>query len=89
MEKISRKDRVRNEVVLLGGKEERKILHKMKRKKANWIGHVVRRNCLLKHVIQGKTPDVLLRQYKVHTQETMDQNCGNINENTDFFKLPN
>jgi len=23
-------------------------------RKANWIGHVVRRNCLLKHVIEGK-----------------------------------
>ena len=53
-EKISRKDRVKNEVVLLGGKEEGKILHKIKGKKANWIGHIVRRNWLLKHVIQGK-----------------------------------
>ena len=44
MEKISRKDRVKNEVVLLGGKEDGKILHKIKRKKVNWIGHIVRRN---------------------------------------------
>jgi hypothetical protein len=62
MEKIRRKDRVKNEVILLGGKEERKILHKIKRKKANWIVHVVRRNCLLTHDMQGKTPDILLRQ---------------------------
>jgi len=26
----------------------------MKRKKANWIGQIMRRNCLLKHVIEGK-----------------------------------
>ena len=26
----------------------------MKRKKANWIGHILRRNCLLKQVIEGK-----------------------------------
>jgi hypothetical protein len=26
----------------------------IKRKKANWVGHVLRRNCLLKHVIEGK-----------------------------------
>jgi hypothetical protein len=26
----------------------------MKRQKANWIGHILCRNCLLKHVIEGK-----------------------------------
>jgi hypothetical protein len=26
----------------------------IKRRKANWTGHVFRRNCLLKHVIEGK-----------------------------------
>ena len=26
----------------------------MKIKKANWIGRIVRRNCLLKHVTEGK-----------------------------------
>jgi hypothetical protein len=35
-------------------KEDRNILHTIKRRKANWIGHVLRRNCLLKHVIEGK-----------------------------------
>jgi hypothetical protein len=35
-------------------KEERNILHKIKGRKANWIGHILRRNCLLKHVIEGK-----------------------------------
>jgi hypothetical protein len=35
-------------------KEEKHILHTIKRRKANWIGHILRRNCLLKHVIEGK-----------------------------------
>jgi hypothetical protein len=35
-------------------KEERNILHTIKRRKANWICHILRRNCLLKHVIEGK-----------------------------------
>jgi hypothetical protein len=35
-------------------KEERNIVHTIKRRKANWIGHILRRNCLLKHVIKGK-----------------------------------
>jgi hypothetical protein len=35
-------------------KEERNIVHTIKRRKANWIGHVLRRNCLLKLVVKGK-----------------------------------
>jgi hypothetical protein len=35
-------------------KEVRSILKTIKRRKANWIGHILRRNCLLKHVIKGK-----------------------------------
>jgi hypothetical protein len=54
MEKVSWTDRVRNEEVLHRVKEERNILHTIKRRKANWIGHILRRNCLLKHVIEGK-----------------------------------
>jgi hypothetical protein len=45
---------VRNEEVLHRVKEERNIVHAIKRRKANWIGHILRRNCLLKHVIEGK-----------------------------------
>jgi hypothetical protein len=45
---------VRNEEVLHRVKEERNILHTVKRTKANWIRHILRRNCLLKHVTEGK-----------------------------------
>jgi len=31
-----------------------KILHNIKGKKANWIGYVLRRNCFLRHVTEGK-----------------------------------
>jgi len=54
MEKISWTDRVENEEVLRRIKEERNNLHTIKRREANWIGHIVRRNCLLKHIIEGK-----------------------------------
>jgi hypothetical protein len=54
MEKISWTGRVRNEEVLHKVKEERNILHTIKRLKANLIGHILRRNCLLKHIIEGK-----------------------------------
>jgi hypothetical protein len=54
MEKISWIDRVRNEEVLLRVKEQRNILHEICKRKANWIGHILRRNCLLEQVIEGK-----------------------------------
>jgi hypothetical protein len=54
IEKISWIDHVRNEEVLHRVEEERNILQTIKRRKANWIGHIVRRNCLLKHIIEGK-----------------------------------
>ena len=41
--------------VVLRVKEERSIPRKITRKEVNWIGHIVRRNCLLKSVIEGKT----------------------------------
>ena len=30
------------------------MLHTIKRRKANWIGHISCRNCLLKHVVEEK-----------------------------------
>jgi hypothetical protein len=54
MEKISWTDRVRHEEVLHRVKVERNIVHTIKRRKANWMGHILRRNCLLKNVIEGK-----------------------------------
>jgi hypothetical protein len=45
---------VRNEEVLHRVKEQRNIVHTTNRRKANWIGHNLRGNCLLKHVIEGK-----------------------------------
>jgi hypothetical protein len=54
MEKISWTVRLRNEEVLHRVKEERNILNTIKRRKASWIGHILRRNCFLKHVIKGK-----------------------------------
>jgi hypothetical protein len=55
MEEISWNDRVRNEEVLNRVKRERSILQNIKRRKASWIYHILCRNCLLKHVIEGKT----------------------------------
>ena len=54
MEKISWIDYVRKGEVLLRVNEQRNILREIRKRKANWIGHILRRNCLLKQVIEGK-----------------------------------
>jgi len=35
-------------------KEKRNILHEVSKRKANWIGHILLRNCLLRQVIERK-----------------------------------
>jgi len=54
MQEISWPDHVRNEEVLLTVNEQRKILHEISKREANWIGHILRRNCLLQNAIEGK-----------------------------------
>ena len=50
---ISWTDRVRNEEVLLRVKKQRNILHEISKRKANWIGRILRRNRLLQRDIEG------------------------------------
>jgi hypothetical protein len=54
MEKISWTDHVRNEDVLLRVKEQRNMLHEIRKRKAIWIGHILSRNCILQRVTEGK-----------------------------------
>jgi hypothetical protein len=54
MEEISWTDHVRNEEILRTVKDEKYIVHTIKRRQAHWIGHILHRNCLIKHVIEGK-----------------------------------
>jgi hypothetical protein len=44
---------VRNEEVLFRVKEQRNILHEINKRKPNWIGHILRRNCHLQRVVEG------------------------------------
>jgi len=52
MEKIGWTDHARNKDVLLRVKEHRNILHEIHKRKANWFGHILRRNCLLQRVLK-------------------------------------
>jgi hypothetical protein len=54
MEKMSWTDHMRNEEVFYIVKEERNIPLTVTRRKANWIGHVLHRNCLLKHTLKER-----------------------------------
>jgi hypothetical protein len=54
MEKISWTEHVGNDEVLLRVKEQKNILHEISKRKANCIGHILRRNYLLLQVIEGK-----------------------------------
>ena len=40
--------------MLLRFNEQRNILHEIRKRKTNWIGHILHRNCLLQQVIEGK-----------------------------------
>ena len=52
--KISGTDHVRNKDVLLRVEEQRNSLHEIRKRKANLIGHILHKNCLLQRVIEGK-----------------------------------
>jgi hypothetical protein len=45
---------VRNEGVLLRVKEQKNIIPEIIKRNANWVGHILRINCLLRQVIEGK-----------------------------------
>jgi len=40
--------------MLLRVKEQRNILQTIRRRRAKWIGHILRRNCLIRHFIEGE-----------------------------------
>jgi hypothetical protein len=46
---------MRNAEVLLRVKEEENILNTIEIIMANWICYILRKNCLLKRVVSGKT----------------------------------
>jgi len=82
MEKTSWNDRVRNDEVLRRDKEERNILRKREKRKVNWIGHILRRNCLLQQVIEGKIKELI----EVAGRRSK-QLLNNLKEKTGYWKL--
>ena len=58
MEKIKWSEKVTNEQVLDHIGEKRTLINNILRRKANWIGHILRRNCLLHYAIEGQMMEV-------------------------------
>ena len=54
MEKICWTDRVKSKELLHRVEEERNTLQRIKTREDNWVGHILRRNCLLKHALEEK-----------------------------------
>ncbi|KAJ4430967.1 hypothetical protein ANN_19560 [Periplaneta americana] len=53
MERVKWTDRIRNEAVLERVDEERMMLKRIRKRERNWLGHWLRRNCLLKDALEG------------------------------------
>ena len=66
-----RMDRSVKHDVLRIVKKEKSIVHEMKRRKANWIGHIWRRNCLLKALFEERRKE-RLKQRKDYEE---DESC--------------
>ena len=59
MEKIKWSEKVTNEQVLDCIGEKRTLINNILRRKVNWIGHILGRNCLLHDVIEGQMKEVI------------------------------
>jgi hypothetical protein len=54
MVKTKWRNKLTNEQVLVRIGEKRTLINNILRRKANWIGHILRKNCLLHDVIEGQ-----------------------------------
>jgi hypothetical protein len=69
--------------VLLRVNEQRNILHEIRKWKAIGIGHILRRNCLLKQVIEGKINgemEVTRRRKKLLDDLKDRRGCSHLKE---------
>lgn len=51
---IDQQDRSREKFHIMCVKDERCAVHRIRRRKVNWIGHILRRYCRLERVTEGK-----------------------------------
>jgi hypothetical protein len=66
-------------------KEDRNIIHTVKSRKDNWIGHILRRNCLLKYLIEGKIEESI--EVKGRQRRKRKDLQDNLKETRGYWKL--
>ena len=76
---------MRNEEVLRRVKEERNILHTIKIRKANRMGQILHRNCLLKHIIEEKKAERI--EVTGRRGRRCKQLLNDLKENRGYWKL--
>jgi hypothetical protein len=76
---------MRNEVVLHRFKKDRNILHTLKLRKVDWVGHMSLRNSLLKHIIQEKLEGGV--EVKVRRGRRRKQLLNELKETRGHWKL--
>jgi hypothetical protein len=76
---------VRNEELLRRIKEVRNIVQTVKRRKANWIGHIWRGNRLLKQVIEGEIEGSI--EVTLIRGRRCRQLLGDLEEKRGYWKL--
>jgi len=61
------------------------ILHKIQRRQANWIGHILCRNCTVKPVVEGKLKE--RTEMTVRRGRRLKQLLGDLEEKRRYWKL--
>jgi hypothetical protein len=86
MEKIGWTDRMKNEV-LHRGKDERNILRTIHRRNVNAVRHILCRDCLLKHVFEGRIEGIIevTERWGIRCKQLLDdlkgkRGCWKLNE---------
>jgi hypothetical protein len=76
---------LRSKELLHRVKEERNIVHTVIRRKANRTGHILRRNCLLKHIIERKVEGRI--EVTGRRGRRREQLLDDLKEKREFWKL--
>ena len=75
---------MRNEEVLHRVKDERNIVHTIKRREAIRIGDILCRKCPIKHVIEGKIEGIVVtRRQGIRRKQVLDD----LKDTTGYWKL--